>query len=131
MRQNNVIDSSSAQNYQITVLSGNARMTEAYERISNTGSFTAAGNGSSAAMTWSEGLALGNASYVTEWVAAAGTDTSFTSLTSNNGTTTVSRATANGTVTGSIVETAYFFDAFSLDATDFMRLIITNDGTVD
>lgn len=106
-------------------------MTTAYERISNTGSFTAAGNGSSAAMTWSEGLALGNASYITEWVAAAGTSNSFTSLTSNNGTTTASRATANGTVTGSIVETAYFFDAFSLDATDFMRLIITNDGSVD
>lgn len=131
MRQNNVIDSASSQNYQITVLSGSARMTEAYQRISNAGSFTAAGNGSSAAMTWSEGLALGNASYVTEWVAAAGTATAFTSLTSNNGTTTVSRATANGTVTGSIVETAYFFDAFSLDATDFMRLIITNDGSVD
>jgi len=107
-------------------------MTTAYERISNDPTnFPSAGNGSSAAMTWSEGLALGNASYVTEWVAAAGTDTAFTSLTSNNGTTTVSRATANGTVTGSIVETAYFFDAFSLDATDFMRLIITNDGTVD
>lgn len=82
------------------------------------------------ALKWAEGLALGNVAYVTEWTAAVGSAADkFTSLTSTDGTTTASRASANGTVTGAIVEAAYFFKAFSLDATDLMNFIITNDGT--
>jgi len=53
----------------------------------------------------------------------------FSSLTTRgNGTTTASRAAANGTVTGALVEAAYFFSAWSLDATDLMNFLITSDG---
>lgn len=82
-------------------------------------------------MTWSEGMAAGNNAYTTEWAAAAGTSNAFTSLTSSNGTTSASRAQANGTVTGSLVESAYFFSAYSIDATDMLNFIIINDGSAN
>jgi len=78
-------------------------------------------------VTWSEGLALGQADYLTEWAAAAGGTGEFSSLTTPTGTTTASRAGAHGTVTGKILEAAYFFDAYTLDATDLMRLLLVND----
>jgi hypothetical protein len=43
----------------------------------------------------------------------------------------MSRAKANGIVTGKIVETGFFYKAYSIDATDMMRLIITNDGSTN
>ena len=82
-------------------------------------------------MTWSEGMAAGNNAYTTEWAAAFGTANAFTSLTSSNGTTSASRAQANGTVTGSLVESAYFFSAYSIDATDMLNFIIVNDGSTN
>ena len=81
------------------------------------------------AVTWSEGLALGQADYLTEWAAAAGGTGSFSSLTTPTGTTTASRAGAHGVVTGKILEAAYFYEAYSQDATDLMRLLLVNDGT--
>lgn len=63
-------------------------------------------------MKWKEGLALGSDSYTSEW----STDATFQSLTSNNGSTTASRAAAHGAVTGKITETAYFYDTYSADA---------------
>jgi len=80
-------------------------------------------------VTWSEGLALGQADYLTEWAAAAGGTGEFSSLTTPTGTTTASRAGAHGVVTGKILEAAYFFETYSVDATDMMRLILVNDGT--
>jgi hypothetical protein len=82
------------------------------------------------ALTWAEGMATGNTEYLAEWSAVAGSGSSFTSLTTTNGTTTASRAAANGTVTGTIVESAYFFTTYSLDATDMLNFIITGDGDV-
>ena len=87
-------------------------------------------NTSFPALTWAEGMSAGNTSYLAEWSAVAGTSDSFTSLTTTNGTTTASRAAANGTVTGTIVESAYFFNSYSLDATDMLNFIITADGDV-
>lgn len=84
---------------------------------------------SSIDLKWSEGLALGNQAFLAEWAAAYGTADAFSSLTTRgNGTTTASRAAANGTVTGQLVEAAYFFQAWSLDATDLMNFLITSDG---
>jgi len=80
-------------------------------------------NGAHSEIVWSEGLALGAESYVTEW---AGNNT-FTSMTTPNGTTTSSRAGANGTVSGSITETAFFYTTYAVDPIDMMRLIISND----
>jgi len=80
-------------------------------------------------VTWSEGLALGQADYLTEWAAAAGGTGEFSSLTTPTGTTTASRAGAHGTVTGKILEAAYFYEAYSIDATDMMRLLLVNEGT--
>lgn len=74
-------------------------------------------------MTWSEGLALGADSYVTEWAA----DPSFTSMTTPTGTTTSSRAGSNGTVSGSITETAFFYTTYTVDPLDMMRMIIAQD----
>jgi len=48
-------------------------------------------------------------------------------MTTPNGTTTSSRAGANGTVTGSITETAFFYTTYAVDPIDMMRLIISND----
>lgn len=86
--------------------------------------------GAAAALTWAEGMSTGNISYLTEWSAVAGSADVFTSLTTTNGTTTASRAATNGTVTGTLVESAYFFDSYSLDATDMLNFIITADGDV-
>lgn len=82
----------------------------------------------SCALTWSEGLAAGNADYLAEWAAAAGGSSAFNSLTTPNGTTTASRAGAHGTVTGRVVEAGYWYDTYSVDATDMMRLLLVNDG---
>jgi hypothetical protein len=41
----------------------------------------------------------------------------------------MSRAQSNGIVTGKLVETAFFFKTYSLDATDMIHLILTNDGS--
>lgn len=96
----------------------------------NTVNVAAAAAATDVTLKWAEGLALGNVAYITEWTAAfASAADKFTSLTTTDGTTTASRANANGTVTGALVEAAYFFKAFSLDATDLMNFIITNDGT--
>lgn len=82
------------------------------------------GSGAMAALTWSSGLAAASASYTNEWKY----DTTFTSLTTNTGTTTSSRAAAQGTVTGVITETAYFINTYAIDPIDLMRLTISNDG---
>lgn len=76
-------------------------------------------------MTWSEGLALAAASYTAEWAQ----NSTFTSMTTPNGTTTTSRAAANGTVTGAITESAYFYTTYAVDPIDMMRFIIANDGS--
>lgn len=111
------------------VQTGSERMTESDYQVSTTNVAPAAA-ATDVSLKWAEGLALGNVAYITEWTAAVSSAADkFTSLTSTDGTTTASRANANGTVTGAIVEAAYFFDAFSLDATDLMNFIITNDGT--
>ena len=78
-------------------------------------------------LKWSEGLTLGCANFVNEWVR----DPTFFSLHAASGSTTISRATANGIITGKIVETAFYYKAYSIDATDMMRLIITNDGSTN
>jgi len=44
------------------------------------------------------------------------------------GTTTASRAKKYGKVEGKLVESAYFYNTYSVDATDMMMFIITNDG---
>jgi len=80
------------------------------------------------ALTWSEGLALGNADYLAEWAAAAGGSGAFDALTTPNGTTTQSRAGAHGTATGKVVEAGYWYETYSVDATDMMRLLLVNDG---
>jgi hypothetical protein len=81
-------------------------------------------NGALGDMVWSEGLALGADSYTSEWAG----DTSFTAMTTPSGTTTSSRAAANGTVSGSITETAFFYTTYTIDPLDIMRLIISNDS---
>lgn len=127
MLQNGVGDTTAANSVQqVQVLSGSARMTSSAKAIGADN--VAPASGTSYALAWAEGLALGNAAFVTEWAAAAGTSDAFSSLTTPDGTTSASRANANGTVTGALVESAYFFDAYSLDATDLMNFIITNDG---
>jgi hypothetical protein len=83
-------------------------------------------NAAMSEMTWAEGLALAADSYTTEWAA----DTSFTTMTTPNGTTTTSRASANGTVSGSITETAFFYTTYAVDPLDMMRMIIANDTGV-
>jgi len=76
-------------------------------------------------MTWSEGLALASQSYTAEWAL----DSTFTSMTAPSGSTTTSRARANGTVTGAITESAYFYTTYAVDPIDMVRFIIANDGT--
>jgi len=76
-------------------------------------------------MTWSEGLALGAATYTAEWAQ----NSTFTSMTTPTGTTTTSRAAANGAVTGAITESAYFYTTYAVDPIDMMRFIIANDGS--
>ena len=78
-------------------------------------------------LSWSEGLAMGAENYIDEWRH----NPTFYSLHATSGSTTMSRATANGIVTGKIVETAFFYQAYSVDATDMMRFIITNDGSTN
>lgn len=77
------------------------------------------------AMTWSEGLTLGSELYTTEWLS----NTTFTSMTTPNGTTTTSRAATNGAVTGSLTESVYFYTTYTIDPLDMMRFIISNDGS--
>jgi len=84
-------------------------------------------NGALGDMVWSEGLALGADLYTSEWAAS---DDSFTAMTTPSGTTTSSRAGANGTVSGSITETAFFYTTYTIDPLDIMRLIISNDSGV-
>ena len=43
----------------------------------------------------------------------------------------MSRAKQNGIVTGKIVETVFFFKSYSIDATDLLHLILTNDGSTN
>jgi hypothetical protein len=76
-------------------------------------------------MTWSEGLALGAATYTSEWAQ----NSTFTSMTTPTGSTTTSRAAANGSVTGAITESAYFYTTYAVDPIDMMRFIIANDGS--
>ena len=75
-------------------------------------------------LNWSEGLSLGSASFVYEW----SHDPTYYSLNSKSGSTTMSRAKANGIVTGKIVETAFYYKSYSVDVTDMIRFILTNDG---
>ena len=49
-------------------------------------------------------------------------------LTTQHGSTTFSRAKKYGSYTGKIIESAYFYNTYSIDAIDMMRFIITNDG---
>lgn len=84
-----------------------------------------ADNGALDALSWSEGLTSAAEEFVTAWKA----DTDIDSTTLDNGSTTVSRAGTYGTVSGSITETIYFFNTYTIDAMDFMRFIITNDGS--
>lgn len=102
MTQNSV-NSNTAHAYDIVVLS-NGRINQSNTTMQTMGSAPAW-----TALTWAEGMALGNTEYATEWAASVGTANAFSSLTTTNGTTTASRATTNGTVTGTIVESAYFF----------------------
>lgn|ERR1719183_2475032 len=83
-------------------------------------------NAAMSEITWSEGLALAAESYTTEWAA----DPTFTSMTTPTGTTTTSRAAANGSVSGSITETAFFYTTYAVDPLDMMRMIIANDSGV-
>lgn len=78
------------------------------------------------AVAWSEGLALGSQAFTADWVSSSGV-----SLTTATGTTTASRAGANGTVSGLLTEAAYFFATYTLDPVDLMRFIITNDGSAN
>lgn len=75
-------------------------------------------------MTWSSGLAAASKSYTDSWKG----DSGLTSLTTSNGTTTTSRAAAQGTVNGAIVETAFYYTTFAVDSMDMMRLLLANDG---
>ena len=75
-------------------------------------------------VVWSEGLALASSLYTSEWAS----NSSFTTNTTPTGTTTASRLSANGSYSGQIKETVYFFETFSVDPIDLMRFIITNDG---
>lgn len=52
-----------------------------------------------------------------------------TSLIAPSGSTTQSRARAEGAYTGLITETGYFFEARSLDSIDLMRFLMVNDGS--
>jgi len=124
MRQNMTGGTAAADTFRIVTLATGAIAT------SNTLYQGTAGQAACAtcALTWSEGLALGNADYLAEWAAAAGGGASFDTLTTPNGTTTASRAGAHGTVTGRIVEAGYWYDTYSVDATDMMRLLLVNDG---
>lgn len=108
----------------ITVINATA-MSDGQAQL--TALLTANASAPMAALTWSEGLALGSAAYTEEWKY----DSTFTSLTTNTGTTTSSRAATNGTVSGLITETAFFFQTYSIDPVDFMRFIITNDGSTN
>jgi len=125
MRQNMTLGEAKADTFQVTTVKGGIIAT------SNALYVGAAGQAACAtcALTWSEGLALGNADYLAEWAQAAGGATAFSALTTPNGTTTASRAGAHGTVTGKIVEAGYWYDAYSVDATDMMRLLLVSDGS--
>jgi len=78
-------------------------------------------------LKWSEGLALAAENYVEEWTR----DPTFYSLHAISGSTSMSRANANGITTGKIVETAFYYKSYSVDATDMIRFIITNDGSTN
>ena len=78
--------------------------------------------------TWVEGLALGAADFVNEWAANHSTDTPIYSLRPPSNSSTMSRASLNGIVTGKILENAYFIKVWSLDAYDLIRFLITNEG---
>lgn len=77
-----------------------------------------------AAMEWKEGLAAGSAAFTSAWATSGGT-----SLTTDDGTTTASRAAEQGTATGLLTETAYFYTTYTIDPVDLTRLVITNDGS--
>lgn len=117
MRQN-LANTNATHIYNNTVTSGGAT------QIGNQNTAIQALSAGGSAMTWSEGLALGCKNLTDEWKA----NSTFSATTSAAGTTTSSRAALNGTVSGAITETAFFFSAYSIDATDLVRFILTNDG---
>lgn len=114
-------NSANAAKYNITVVNGDARVAASLAVLDAIGSNPAS---PVAPIKWVEGLAAGNNAYVAEYVA----DPSFSSLTAPSGSTTVTRATDSGTVTGLVTEAAYFYETYSSDSNDMLRFIITNDG---
>jgi len=70
---------------------------------------------------------LAAAKYVDEWIR----DPTFYGLQAISGSTPMSRANANGITTGKLVETAFYYQSYSIDATDMIRFIITNDGSTN
>lgn len=108
--------------YNISVVNGDARVAASLAVLDGIGANPAS---PVAPIKWMEGLADGNNAYTAEYAATP----TFTSLTAPSGSTTVSRATEYGTVTGKVTEVAYFYDTYSSDANDMLRFIITNDGS--
>lgn len=77
------------------------------------------------ALSWSEGLALAAESYVTEWSSSS---TTFYGMTTPMGKTTASRTVTYGTLSGKIIEAAYFWEGYLLDDLDMVLFILANDG---
>lgn len=115
-------NSANAAAYKVNVVSGDARVAASLAVLDAIGANPAS---PVAPIKWVEGLATGNDEFVAEYVA----DPSFSSLTAPSGSTTISRATESGTVTGKVTEVAYFYDTYSSDSNDMMRFILTNDGS--
>lgn len=130
-RQNNAVP---AETRNVTVLGGNAQLGYSNNFFKGSGNSAAASDTTKTltlsaaygapALLWAEGLALGANNFATEWKS----DSAFRTLNAPSGSTTSSRASLSGKVTGLLTETAYFYQTKSVDAVDLMRFLMVNDG---